>query len=233
MDQNIESQSLGPERRKLTPELKELLSPNQTAVIIVDVQGAYCDPTEVLPTLLNSDTDDLQEMARKLTGFVNNARNAGATIVWTRMAEHPDHVPENIRLKMQVDNTPPIATPDTPGFEYYNVKPQEGDIEIVKTHYNSFDGTNLDEQLRERGIKTVVLTGGYASRCVQATAFGAADSRGYNLFVPDDLVGVPRKFATEKQAMLSVVDGIIGYVVPSEDITNVWNAQAPQVPPTI
>ena len=47
MDPSIEHSTPLPEKRKLTPELKELLVPSQTAIIVVDVQGAYCDPGEV------------------------------------------------------------------------------------------------------------------------------------------------------------------------------------------
>lgn len=228
MDPSVEQQTPPPEGRKLTPELKELLKPGKTAVIVVDVQGAYCDPNEVLPTLLHSDTDELQEMAERLSEFVDKAREAGVTIVWTKMAEHPDHVSPNLSFKMRVDDTPPISTPDTPGFDYYKVTPREGDIEIVKSHYNSFDGTNLDDQLKERDIQTVVLVGGYASRCITATGFGAADTRDYNLFVPNDLVAVPRRFESEKAAALSVIDTTIGYVVPSADIASVWSENLPQ-----
>jgi|TARA_Y100000310_G_C20658222_1_gene803167 hypothetical protein len=48
------------------------------------------------------------------------------------MTEDPKYLPENLRLKMSIDNTPGLTTPEKSSFEYFGVEPQEGDKEIVK-----------------------------------------------------------------------------------------------------
>ncbi|MBL4938519.1 cysteine hydrolase [Clostridium sp. YIM B02515] len=56
---------------------------------------------------------------------------------------------------------------------------------IVKSNVDKFYETNLDEILREKGIKTVIVTGFAANGAVLHTAASAA-FHGYNVIVPVD-----------------------------------------------
>lgn len=56
---------------------------------------------------------------------------------------------------------------------------------IVKSNVDKFYETNLDETLREKGIKTVIVTGFAANGAVLHTAASAA-FHGYNVIVPVD-----------------------------------------------
>lgn len=207
--------------RVLNPELKEILNPRKCAILVVDIQGSYCDPTEVFPTLIESDTDELQELIPVVEQFIDSARKKNIPIIWTKMIEDPEHMPENLKRKMKIDGTPPLSIPGTKGFELL-VEPQEEDIRIIKNHYNTFTGTDLDNILRGKGISTLIIIGGYTSRCVSATAIMASDHLGYDVVVPKDLVGVPRKYADEHKSALSVIDSILGYVLDSGQIIDTW-----------
>jgi nicotinamidase-related amidase len=48
--------------------------------------------------------------------------------------------------------------------------PAAGDLRIVKRHWNAFHGTELDLQLRRRGIRSVVLAGISTNIGVESTA---------------------------------------------------------------
>lgn len=215
----------------LPPALAEILKPQETAIIVVDVMNAYFDQQETLAKLVHSGTTELDKTAKKISEFLDESRKYPiATHVFTRMVERPDAMPENYRYKMaEVDETPALVEVGGSGWNYYTVAPQEGDHEITKTHYNAFTDTNLHDHLQQKRVKTVVIIGGYGSRCVASTAIVAADVYGYNVFVPKDLVAnldSPEKqdpnWVDELPAFLQAHDIVWGYTPNSKAILNTW-----------
>lgn len=61
----------------------------------------------------------------------------------------------------------------------------EGDIEIVKRTIGGFQGTGLDERLREHGVTTLVFGGIATNLGVESTARAAGDL-GYDLVFAED-----------------------------------------------
>jgi nicotinamidase-related amidase len=68
--------------------------------------------------------------------------------------------------------------------------PQDGDIIVRKLRYGGMSTTDLDQQLRERGITTLVVSGISTSGVVLSTVIDAAD-RDYRLYVLSDGVADP------------------------------------------
>ncbi len=64
------------------------------------------------------------------------------------------------------------------------------DIPILKRQWNAFYGTELDLQLRRRGMKTVVLGGVATPFGVESTARAGWES-GYQMVFPEDLSSAP------------------------------------------
>jgi nicotinamidase-related amidase len=60
-----------------------------------------------------------------------------------------------------------------------------GDIHVTKRNWGAFHGTDLDEQLRRRGITQIVLTGIATSIGVESTA-RAAHEHGYHVTLATD-----------------------------------------------
>ncbi|MFB7306068.1 isochorismatase family protein [Streptomyces sp. NPDC056192] len=67
------------------------------------------------------------------------------------------------------------------------IGPREGDIVVTKQQWGAFYGTDLDLQLRRRGVTQVVVTGIATSIGVESTA-RAASEHGYNVTVVTDAV---------------------------------------------
>ncbi|MEV6570166.1 isochorismatase family protein [Streptomyces sp. NPDC051577] len=83
----------------------------------------------------------------------------------------------------------PNVAEQPPGSGYAEGLVRPGDIEIVKRTVGAFEGTGLDDRLRERGVDTVVLAGLVTTMGVAATAWAAAD-RGYEVeFATDAMSG--------------------------------------------
>ncbi|MFD7751205.1 isochorismatase family protein [Streptomyces sp. NPDC059757] len=67
------------------------------------------------------------------------------------------------------------------------IGPRDGDIVVTKQQWGAFYGTDLDLQLRRRGVTQVVVTGIATSIGVESTA-RAASEHGYNVTVVTDAV---------------------------------------------
>lgn len=67
------------------------------------------------------------------------------------------------------------------------LRPTAGDVVFVKKKPSGFHGTPLLGYLVDRGIDTLIVTGGATSNCVRATVFDAA-SYNYRAIVPQEAV---------------------------------------------
>lgn len=79
------------------------------------------------------------------------------------------------------------------------LKPEKGDFRVLKRKYSAFQGTDLDQMLRELKVDTVVLTGVVTDICIQHTAADAF-FRGYKIIIPKDCVEAA-DMATQEAAL--------------------------------
>ena len=84
--------------------------------------------------------------------------------------------------------------------------PEPGDLVITKRQWGAFYGTELDLQLRRRGIDTILLTGIATNIGVESTARDAYE-RGYRqVFVEDAMAAMgPDEQASAPQLARSTV----------------------------
>jgi nicotinamidase-related amidase len=144
------------------------------AVVIVDmledfVHGALANPraAAILPPL------------REL---LEHARREGWVVVFSNDA----HEPGDPELAIWGEH----AMAGTPGAQVVaELEPEPGPLELVvpKRGYGAFDGTELDERLRARGVDEAVLAGQHTHICIRHSAYGAL-RLGYRITVPRDAV---------------------------------------------
>lgn len=201
--------------------IKPLFAKDNTAIIVVDKQGAYFDP-KILAK--RNKTADHEALAR-IDKFIKHVRDEGVPIIWTQMIEDIDDSPANIKQKMMIDEMlgfePIRAKVGSEDIDFFGVEPLPTERIIKKLYYNAFADTGLHEQLKHQGIKSLVLVGGFASRCVLGTTYGA-NGHGYHVWVPNDLVANPLEFEKELKPALSIIDGILGYTYNSDKILSMW-----------
>ena len=76
--------------------------------------------------------------------------------------------------------------PGTMGVEIHqSVQPLPGETVLVKHVPNSFKGTGLTQQLKEKGIEDVIICGAMSHMCINATARAAFDLE-FNCIVAED-----------------------------------------------
>ncbi len=100
-------------------------------------------------------------------------------------------------LKATVDApNPPGAPPANWLDDSPELPAQPGDIHILKRQWGAFHGTELDLQLRRRGIRTIVLAGIATSIGVESTARNAWEL-GYDIVFAEDMTSGPDAAAHE------------------------------------
>jgi len=75
------------------------------------------------------------------------------------------------------------------------VAPAQGDIRITNTAQDRFYNTDLDKELKAKGIKTLIMVGWKISGSVQYTSVGAM-SHGYTVVIPMDTTSAGSDYET-------------------------------------
>ncbi len=92
------------------------------------------------------------------------------------------------RLNLITDAAMPVQTPPQEWSEIVpELGPKKNDIVITKHQWGAFYGTDLELELRRRGITTIVLCGIHANAGVESTARFAYEY-GYNQIFAEDAI---------------------------------------------
>jgi nicotinamidase-related amidase len=135
------------------------LNPQRTALVLIDLQRGVLARK---PAPYSS-----EEIVERSSRLAKAFREKGALVVWVR-------VDFNRFLVLPVDEPPfgpnPPAFPAAASELVPEAGFEPGDLIITKPHWGAFAGTELEKELRERGIDTVVLTGIASNVGVESTA---------------------------------------------------------------
>jgi nicotinamidase-related amidase len=91
--------------------------------------------------------------------------------------------------------------PDTPGWQIHPLlAPLEGEVIVRKWHPDSFQGTELESMLREKGIKKLIVAGMQSEMCIDTTV-----RRAYSLGFDVELVSDGHTTWSSKVAPAEVI----------------------------
>lgn len=156
-----------------------LYDPKTTALISIDLQ-AFILNRPLAPHSGQQVVDNTASIARKLKA------DGGTTISVTVgfSADYADAVnqPVDEATAFPAGGLPPAAM--AAPAEIAALTP---DVTIVKHHWSAFYGTELDLQLRRRGIRTVILTGIATNFGVESTVRDAY-AHNYAVIVAEDAI---------------------------------------------
>lgn len=138
--------------------------------------------------------DDPEPLLAGAQAAIETVRGRGGLIGYVRVAfEDADlaAIPPTSRMGERVRTSPQAFHNDSPTTAVHErVAPQDGDIIVRKTRVGAFSTTDLDQQLRERGIDTLILAGVSTSGVVLSTVRDASD-RDYRVLVLSDATADP------------------------------------------
>ena len=161
--------------------LNTALSRSNTALVLFDALNGYLHPRDPAKVAFLEELNILKNLQRLLAG----ARRAGLTTFYPSGAHAADGSDTVARLTdTDMDLTPITGDkPIKPRF-YKDSKdseiapelaPVEGDVVVRKNRWSSFFQTNLELQLRVRGLDTIVIAGGSTDVGIASTVFAARD----------------------------------------------------------
>lgn len=194
----------------------------KSAILVIDLANDFVYPGGLIA---DAGGPAYQERAQaiipRLKTLLQAAREAGVTVVYATDA----HTPADAELR----KWPPHAMKGTRWAEIVpDLRPEPGDLVIEKQTYSPFVSSNIDAELRRRGVKRLYITGLHTDCCARHTS-GDAFQRGYDLvWVTDALQALSEEahrdglayfetwYASEPERQLRT----------SQDVMAVWRAAA-------
>jgi ureidoacrylate peracid hydrolase len=209
---------------------------SKTALLVVDMQNDFGSKGGMFDRA-GLDISMIQATVQPTLKVLVAARNTGIPIVYLKMGFSPDlsdlgtvDSPNRMRhLRFGVGQR--ISAPDgTEGRmlirDTWNtdivpeLEPESGDIVIYKNRFSGFFETELDDVLRRRGTKYLIVTGCTTSVCVESTVRDAM-FRDYSCVLLEDCMGepigndLPR---SNHEASLLTIQTLFGWVSKSTDV---------------
>lgn len=149
------------------------LDPKRTALVVVDMQNAF-----MMPGVAHA----LCPMAEKIVPNINRlataVRDTGGTVVWIK-TNYTDETLKSWSTLYQMLGPKGSAkraaalTADSKGHELWPaLDVQKQDLIVEKNRYSAFiqGSSKLAEELRKRGLDTVLITGTVTNVCCESTA---------------------------------------------------------------
>ena len=227
-----------PQARALPAKPEPLLfRPDQSALIVVDMQNAYASPGGYLD-LAGFDISGAEAAIARIAEAIVTARAAGMPIVffqngWDPAYQeaggpgspnwHKSNALKTMRARPELEGTLLAKG----GWDYALVdalQPLPEDIVISKPRYSAFYNTNLDSTLRSRGIRTLVFTGIATNVCVESTLRDGFFLEYFGVVLHDATHAAGPAFAQE--AALYNIQTFFGWVSSVDEFRGALQANA-------
>ncbi|WP_033285014.1 cysteine hydrolase family protein [Streptomyces sp. NRRL F-525] len=173
-------------------QLAQLAGPfSRPALVVVDVQRDFADPDRLgAYGLTDTALATLDRTVTRIAELVDTARAAEVPVVWVELGSDPARPWRSSNWLREGDYDAPMSPDEpcrvgTPGAEWYQMQPQEGELRVVKRGYSGFLGTDLDVRLRAAGHDWLTVVGLTSECCVYATAQDAVQLD-WPVVVPQD-----------------------------------------------
>lgn len=196
-------------------------NPEAVALLVIDMQRDFLEPGG-FGEMLGNDVTPLRRAIAPTRRVLDAFRARGMTVIHTReghrsdLSDLPSTKRTRGRLKTGIGDAGPmgrVLIRGEPGHEIVpELAPAHGEPVIDKPGKGSFYATNLDLILRERGIRSLIVTGVTTEVCVHTTVREAND-RGFECLVLEDCVAsyFP-EFHEAGIRMIKAQGGIFGWV---------------------
>ena len=169
--------------------LEELVSPAQTAVLVMNMQNEFVSPTggfathgfdvsrarAIIPNIQN-----LISAARKANVSVAYAEQVHRSRVGTVLADGVDYYSYSV-----AEWAPCVREGTLQAKTVDELTPQAIDLVFSKVRASALVGTPLDSSLRARGIRSIVLAGTSVQGCLVQTHYDAHQAGYYPVVVRD------------------------------------------------
>ena len=209
----------------------------KSAVVVVDMQNAFASRGGLLD-LAGIDISGAGQVVGTIRSVLDGARRAGVQVVYLQTGYKPDlsngggeaspnprketalclmRARPELRGTLLVEGTWDFAIVD-------ELKPQSGDLVILKTRYSGFAGTTLDSTLRVRDIRHLFFVGIATNVCVESTLRDAYFQEYWPVLVTDGTMQAGPPAA--QQATIFNVESFFGWTLTADSLLGSFQAAA-------
>jgi ureidoacrylate peracid hydrolase len=174
------------------------LRPEETALIVVDMQNAYLSPGGYID-LVGFDVSGSPPVIEETARVIDACRAAGILVLYLQNGFSPDQreaagpsAPvwhKSNALKYMRANEAYAGKLITHGTWDHEIveplAPRPGDIVVPKSRYSGFAGTALEQILAARRIRTLLVAGVATNVCVESTIRDAYHREFFPVMVTD------------------------------------------------
>jgi nicotinamidase-related amidase len=191
----------------------EKITPQNTALLVIDMQNDFCAPGAVM------ETPGAREMVPAINRLADFARKGGLPVIWTYEMHRPDKSDYGIELEYD----PLHCLEGSAGVELVaGLQVAPGDHHLrAKRRYDCFHGTELDLLLRANRIENLMVCGVTSHQCVMSTVFSARHRDYRVLLAQDACAGVSAEY--HAAAMFCMSD-VFAYVTDVPALLSLWPA---------
>jgi bifunctional isochorismate lyase/aryl carrier protein len=150
-----------------------VLKKEHAALLVVDMQRHFCEKES---SFFVPDSDRL---AAQLKDIVNAFGRQERPIIFTRHIDSDD--PNNLMLRWWAER----IKEEDPMSHVVDILDASKGIVVIKHQYDGFLNTGLEEILREKGVRQVVVCGVLTNLCCETTA-RSAFMRGFEVYFVKD-----------------------------------------------
>jgi ureidoacrylate peracid hydrolase len=205
----------------LLDDIDKRLRPAHTAVLVIDMQNDFCDQKGYVETVVGKDVSACRAVVPEIMALVGAARAQNVPVFWIKANYDPDRLPEGMLVKQREKSSAICCGTGSWGNELYGVQVAAREAIIEKSSYSAFAGTGIEEQLRRRGVRTLVFAGVQTNVCVE-TSLRDAVCRGFYAVLASDCVASHTQPLHE--ATLKNVQFLFGDVLDRTAIAAAWSS---------
>jgi ureidoacrylate peracid hydrolase len=212
---------------ELLMTLEQKVDPAHAALIVVDMQNDFL-ADEGFFRRAGYDLTDLRRCIRPLEELLDRARQTGIFVVFIQAIYDPEVLSDAMRERNRRRNLEmPRCLTGTWGADFHGVRPQVGEAVVVKHRYSAFVGTDLEQVLRRRGIRSLILTGVTTDTCVESTTRDGYFLDFYVTLVADCCGALSE---SDHRGTLARAERDFATVVTSADVVQAWRRLRPASP---
>ena len=221
---------------------------SKTAIIVVDMQNDFGTKGGMFDRA-GIDISMIQRAVAPTARVLTAARKAHINVVYLKMAYKPDlsdmgspgspnwrihqqvmHVGTAVRAPNGAESR--VLVRDTWNSDIVNeLKPESTDTVLYKSRFSGFYETELDNKLKEMGIRYLIVTGCTTSVCVESTIRDAM-FRDYLPVLLEDCTAEPVGYGLPRsnhEATLLLIQLMLGWVSSSDQFIKALETSVPSV----
>jgi nicotinamidase-related amidase len=190
---------------EINQELKEIVHPKKTALLIWDVQNM------LINNIFNTET--FLTNAKKV---ITSAREKGVPVIFSKITPLPEKFESPVRKFLWKNRT--IKMQQIPNGYDLTIEPLKDDVVIPKNTASMFIGTNFDLLLRNAGITTILFIGISTEMGIESSARDASN-RGFFPVIITDAVSSMNQEA-HNRSLENLKNMMI--LLKSDEIISLW-----------